>query len=58
LTKHYGYVYIRTKGSHAYFEDGKGHRTTVLLYYELWPKAIKFILDSTDLKWEDIEKYL
>ena len=58
LTKNYGYVYIGTKGSHAHFKDSSGHKTTIVRYYELYPKIIKLILHDTGLKWEDIEKYL
>ena len=58
LTKYYGYEHIGTRGSHAHFKDGKGHKTTVLLYYELYPKVIKWILADTGLEWEDIERYL
>ena len=58
LTKHYGYEYIGTKGSHAHFRDKSGHKTIIPLYYELYPKIIKLILEDTGLGWEDIERYL
>ena len=58
LTKHNGYDYIGTKGSHAHFKDDKGHKTTVPLYPELYPKIVKLVLKDTELDWSDIEKYL
>lgn len=58
LTRHYGYVYLGTKGSHAHFKDGSGHKTTIPIYYELYPKIIKLVLEDTNLSWDDLEKYL
>jgi predicted RNA binding protein YcfA (HicA-like mRNA interferase family) len=58
LMKHYGYVYIGTRGSHAHLEDSLGHKTTILLYPELYPKVIKWVLSDTGLSWEDIERYI
>ena len=58
LVKRYGYEYIGTRGSHAHLKDNLGHKTTVLLYPELYPKVIKWVLRDTGLEWEDIERYL
>jgi hypothetical protein len=39
-------------------KDNLDHRTTVLLYPELYIKVIKWVLRDTGLEWDDIEKYL
>lgn len=58
LTKYYGFSLTRIRGRHGHLEDGKGKHTTILLNEELRTSMIKYILDDTNLEWEDIEKYL
>jgi predicted RNA binding protein YcfA (HicA-like mRNA interferase family) len=59
LIKYYGYAPKSKKGSHVWLADSSGHRVTILAKNEqVNLHNYKSILNQTDLKEEDIEKYL
>ncbi len=58
LQKYYGYAARQGKGDHIVLHDQKGHSTIVQSGKELRHHIVRLILKQTELKWEDIEKYI
>ncbi len=58
LQKYYGYNARSGSGRHIVLQDSDGHTTVIQLNMELGKGILKKILNQTDLKWKEIEKYL
>jgi predicted RNA binding protein YcfA (HicA-like mRNA interferase family) len=59
LQEHYGYSARQGRGDHVVLFDQNGHHTVIqMAQKELRQQIISMILKQTNLKWEDIERYL
>ena len=58
LQSHYGYSARRGRGDHVVLFDSKGHHTVIQAGKELRSNIVSAILRETELRWEDVERYL
>jgi predicted RNA binding protein YcfA (HicA-like mRNA interferase family) len=59
LTKHFGFVAVRQRGSHVRLIDNKNHYVTISIHNkELKQGTLNAILDQAGLTKDDVMKYL